>query len=193
VATKRISSRAQKLRKEQRKRNLGRGKYKQRSIQIMQAERKNGIAMFKPGRYAEYYPFKGKIKVPYYFLSIEKERTYGMGPGMATGSTPGYFIREWAEKHGKNFESLDKHTPQIMMIPKEEIREHLMYEIGLAHNPQNLQELATRPFLIEPMKNTVRNALAGIDWVERTYGIRIEVPKDVLEWVGKVKKPSEKK
>lgn len=140
---------------------------------------------FKPGRFADYYEHGSDARFPPLLVSIAE--------GRATGSTiGGGILGAWAKGKGIDFHTLDKKLPQIGLIPKEDITEILLNEFRHFRTPGQRAQFDARAAALGPELRgdliiSLRDALAGIDWAEQTHGIKIDVPKEILDWIGKVK------
>ena len=103
------------------------------------------------------------------------------------GSSPGGFLVDWIKKHGIDQKTLDRKTPQISMIPKEQIKDYLLAEFKGISTMESRQEHNEKPRLREIITSLVRENFAAIDWAEQTYGIKIDVDPEILNWIGKNK------
>lgn len=187
---------------------MGKGRFKQRALQALLKEKQRvdrrdakerahfariereikaaGLQHepLKPGRYSEYYEHGKGILPPYSFMSMREEEL--------RGSTPGGFLAKWAKAHGIDWEKVDKThpelktTPQIRVIPKEELAKYLLADLAIL-TPENMEKFAGNEHLREVITNTLRTKLAAIDWAEQTHGIKIDVDPAKLKWIGKNK------
>lgn len=135
---------------------------------------------FKPGRYADYYEHMPSRLPPMSFMSIEEESI--------RGSSPGSFLKGLIERRGGNLGQFDHRTPQIRLIPKEQIGEYLLFQLNEAGvgNPAIRESAGANPVLRKVVTAQTGHLLAAVDWAEQTYGIRIAVDPAILQWLGKL-------
>lgn len=152
-----------------------------RSVRLPKETSKNaGLKHEKlqPGRYAKYYEHRQSTGPPLFFMSLEGER--------ARGSTPGGFLSAWLAKNGVELKSIRRDVPQIRIIPKKDIADYLLGKLPTQEERRETDEMAkANPRAKIVVSNSVRKFLAAIDWAEKTYGIRIDVDPQILEWIEK--------
>ncbi|VVB74194.1 Uncharacterised protein [uncultured archaeon] len=133
---------------------------------------------YKPGRFSEYYKPKSK-SVPYFFMSAREE--------WMRGSTPGSFLNKWLKQKGLTLKQVDNKVPQIKLIPANEIKEYLEKKVveAIETKEKRAQIDSFGGNMPKIVRQLLQDQIAVVDWAEQTYGIRINVPAEILEWLGK--------
>ncbi len=136
---------------------------------------------FRPGRFSDYYAHGYGVVLPVFFMSLEGEQKL-------RGSTPGGFLEKWAAEKRIDLNTIDRKVPQICVIPKKEIGRFLLAQlVSGIETPKKRGQIEKMGKKIKGIAvSMVRRNLAAIDWAEQTYGIRISVPQEILDWVEKL-------
>ncbi|MFA6064413.1 MAG: hypothetical protein WCW44_03940 [archaeon] len=131
-----------------------------------------------PATYSQYYSPKPAL-VPYFMMTAREEQM--------RGSTPGGFNDAYVRFSGGKAIHVNPKVPQIRLIPKEDVADFFLSR--LLEHAGTREKRATYdkiPGIRRAVIEDIRHTLMGIDWAEKTYGTKVTVPKDVLEWIGKV-------
>ncbi|MBT4191856.1 MAG: hypothetical protein HOE11_00960 [Candidatus Diapherotrites archaeon] len=139
---------------------------------------------FKPGRFKAYYDHGGNTQIPMVFLSEESERAAHSSPGLMAG---------WYKFSKTKPSDHSKEVPQLALIPKEGIGRFLKFklykQINTRAKRREIDALSTSQVGKRIKSQAIRLAraeLAAIDWAEQTYGIQIDISKEILDWIGHV-------
>ena len=105
----------------------------------------------------------------------------------AMGSTPGSFLYRWVKIKGIDSKTVnfDRDVPQIKLIPQEDLPRVLLADFEMIDTPEKRAEIDADPRMKRTLKSMFQQSLAEIDWAEQTYGIRIDVAKEICEWLAK--------
>ncbi|MFA6269092.1 MAG: hypothetical protein WCW13_02320 [archaeon] len=125
-----------------------------------------------PGRYSKYYP-KGCI--PAFFRSMEGEE--------ALGSSSGWIVTKLKSATGRTIKKPPINVPQIKLVSGPELKAIFLSYLKPLSTLAKRKSLEKIPNIRRILLPQIQDLLVGIDWLEQTYKIKLDVDSEILKWV----------